>query len=261
MYYFLIKSLAAGMGVALLAGPLGCFIVWRKMAYFGETLAHSVLLGIALAILLSVQAYLGIFVVCFSLGVLLVFLQKQHLISTDTLLGILAHGALSLGVIVLALGNIRFDPMAILFGEILAVSNEDLLWIYLGSFGSLALLVVFWKQLLAITVHEELAYVEGIPVTRVRLVLMLLLAFSIAIAMKIVGVLLITSMLIIPAAVARRFSKSPEQMACLATLIGCVAVGIGFCGSLFLNIPMGPSIVVSALMLFILSFIFPAAEG
>jgi zinc transport system permease protein len=251
---FLLRALVAGLGVALVAGPLGAFVVWRRMAYFGDTLAHSALLGVALGFLLEVSVNLSVIVVCVGLAMLLVVLQHQQRLASDTLLGILSHSALSLGLIVLALvETMRLDLMGYLFGDILAVMPEDIYWIWGGGLLALAALAFIWRPLLAMTVHEELARVEGVPVARVRLIFMLLIALVIAVAMKVVGILLITSLLIIPAATARRFATSPEQMALLAALTGCLAVGGGLYGSLQWDLPAGPAVVVAAALLFFIA--------
>ena len=246
----------AGIGVASVAGPLGTFVVWRRMAYFGETLSHSALLGVALGFLLNIDLNLSVAVGCISIALLLVWLQQKQMLATDTLLGILAHSALSLGLVVVSLmGNMRIDMMAYLFGDLLAVGLNDLLWVYGGGILILALLYKFWTPLLSITVHQELAEVEGIPVKRIRLMLMLMVAIVIAVAMKIVGVLLITSLLIIPAATAQRLAKSPEQMALGASLIGMLSVIGGMWASLTWDTPTGPSVVVCSTLLFLITMV------
>ncbi len=248
---FLLRALLAGIGVALIAGPLGAFVVWRKMAYFGDTLAHAALLGVALGFLLDINTNLGVVVVCILLALLLVAMQQKQRLANDTLLGILSHSTLSMGLIALAfMETLRIDLMSYLFGDILAVSNTDLYWIFSCAALSLIVLIIIWRPLLAITVHEELARVEGVPVTWVKLALMLLIAIVIAVAMKVVGILLITSLLIIPAATARSFARNPEQMAVLAAAIGCIAVSGGLFASLEWDLPAGPAIVVSAAILF-----------
>ncbi|MDF5485278.1 metal ABC transporter permease, partial [Vibrio parahaemolyticus] len=133
MIEFLLPSILAGIGIAIIAGPLGSFVVWRKMAYFGDTLAHASLMGLALGFLLNVNLYLALLVCCLALAVLLVTLQKQQLVATDTLLGILAHSALSIGLVSVSfLENVRVDLMSYLFGDLLAVSPQDLMFIYAG---------------------------------------------------------------------------------------------------------------------------------
>ena len=248
---FLIRALAAGIGVALVAGPIGCFVVWRRMAYFGATLAHSALLGIALGLLFEFGAVAGIVVVCVAVATLIGVVERPRRLAADTFLGILAHGALACGLIAIAFAdNVRVDLMGYLFGDILAVTGRDIAAIYAGGFAALAALALIWRRLLAITVQEELARVEGVPVTAVRLVFMLIIAVAIAVAMKIVGVLLIVSMLIIPAAAARRFAATPEQMAGFAAAIGCVAVAGGLAAALAWDTPAGPAIVATATLIF-----------
>lgn len=255
---FLIRALLGGLGVALAAGPLGAFIVWRRMAYFGDTLAHSGLLGVALGVVLQVNPQLSVAAACVLIAIVLVLLQRQRVLAADTLLGILAHTSLSLGLVTLAfLETVRIDLTSYLFGDILAISPDDLYWIWGGAGLALAALGWLWRPLLAATVHEELAQVEGVPVFAVRLAFMLLIAIVIAVAMKVVGILLITSLLIIPAATARRFVRSPESMALLAGGLGCIAVGTGLWASLRWDTPAGPSVVVAATTLFALGHALP----
>lgn len=254
MIEFLLPAFLAGIGIAALAGPLGSFVVWRKMAYFGDTLAHASLLGLSLGFLFDINLNLALIVCCLAIATLLVTLQQQKLVATDTLLGILAHSSLSLGLVAVSfLDNVRVDLMAYLFGDLLAVNNTDLLYIYAGVISALLLLAIFWRPLLATTVSEELAQVEGVNVGLMRLILMLMVGLVIAVAMKFVGALIITSLLIIPAATARKFAQSPEQMAAIASLLGCISVVSGLLMSWHYDTPAGPSVVVSSAALFMLS--------
>lgn len=256
---FLVRALLAGVGVALVAGPLGCFVVWRRMAYVGDTMAHASLLGIALGLMLGFDLGVGVLLVTVTVALLLVVLQGQRLIGSDTLLGILAHGALSIGLVAVAfMDTVRLDLMAYLFGDVLAVSARDLLWIWGGSAVVLAGLAAIWRPLLAVTVDPDLARAERASPPWVQMVFALLIAGTIAIAMKIVGVLLITALLIIPAAAARRGARSPEGMAAVAAGVGAVAVLVGLGLSILADTPSGPSIVVAALALFVGSLALPA---
>ncbi|MEZ9489213.1 zinc ABC transporter permease subunit ZnuB [Vibrio breoganii] len=254
MIEFLLPSLLAGFGIAIIAGPLGSFVVWRKMAYFGDTLAHASLMGLALGFLLDINLYLALVVCCMALAIILVTLQRQQLVATDTLLGILAHSALSLGLIAVSfLDNVRIDLMGYLFGDLLSVNNYDVMFIYMGATVVMLLLVAFWRPLLSSTVNEELAAVEGVNISLMRLLIMLMIGLVIAVGMKFVGALIISSLLIIPAATARRLCRSPEQMAIMASIIGMICVCTGLSMSWFYDTPAGPSVVVSATVLFLLA--------
>ncbi|MEZ5648426.1 MAG: zinc ABC transporter permease subunit ZnuB [Alphaproteobacteria bacterium] len=251
---FIWKALFAGVGIAIIAGPLGCFVVWRRMAYFGDTMAHSGLLGIALGLLLGVGPIWGVLITGIVIVGLLVLLQHQNRIATDTLLGILAHASLSLGLVVIGLMPwLRIDLMGYLFGDILTVTKEDLFWIWGGGVLVLTVLTWLWRPLLAVTIHEDLARAEGINIISLHIAFMLLIAMVIAVSMKIVGILLITALSIIPAAAARRFAWSPESMAVLAGIIGIISVLSGIAASFYFDTPAGPSIVVAAMVMFILS--------
>lgn len=260
---FFMRALLAGVGLALVTGPLGCLVVWRRMAYFGDTMAHSALLGIALGFLLEIDLTVGVFAVALLVSLALIALERRGGLSADALLGILSHSALALGLVALAFMTwVRVDLMGFLFGDILAVSRLDIASIWGGGAAVLALLTLLWRPLLAATVDEELAAAEGLSPARSRLAFMLMMALVVAIAMKIVGVLLITALMIIPAATARRFAATPEAMAGFAALIGALAVVAGLHGSLAFDTPSGPSIVVAALALFILSLpAYPSLLG
>jgi zinc transport system permease protein len=253
---FLVMAIIAGIGVALIAGPLGCFVVWRRMSYFGAALSHSALLGVALGFLLDISPLIGIVGICFAIALALAALERDKHFSTDTILGILAHGMLAAGLIAIGfLDNVRIDLMAYLFGDILAVNSNDLMWIWGAGAGCLLTLALIWRGLVSMSVHEELAQVEGVPVTAFRTIFMIIIAMVIAMAMKVVGVLLIVSLLIIPAAAARRFSKTPEAMAVLAAIIGVVSVIGGIMISSAIDTPAGPSIVMVATALFFVTLI------
>ena len=251
---FFVRALLAGIGMAAVAGPLGCFIVWRRLAYYGDTLAHAALLGVALAFLLEINITLAVFAVALFVSLALLALERRAGLSADALLGILSHSALALGLVVIStMAWLRVDLMGLLFGDILSVSRIDVAMIWIGGAAVLAILALIWRPLFAATVSPELAEAEGMNVTRANLVFMVLMAIVIAIAMKVVGVLLITAMLVIPAATARRFATGPEQMAILAALFGVVSVCLGLGASRLWDPQSGPAIVVAALCLFVLS--------
>lgn len=251
---FLARALAGGVALALVAGPFGCFVVWRRMAYFGDTLAHAALLGVVLGALLDLDFGIGIAALSLAVAVAVALLQRHRDLASDTLLGILSHGALAVGLVALALMNdSRVNLMGWLLGDILALDWSDIAVLWGGGAVLLAALAAVWRSLVAMTVNEDLAAVEGHGVERARLVLMVLVALVVAAAMKVVGILLVTALLVIPAATARRFARTPEQMAVLAAVAGAAAVVLGLAGSWRFDTPSGPSVVVAALALFALS--------
>ena len=251
---FILRALLAGLGVALVAGPLGVFILWRRMAYFGDTLSHSAILGVALGLLFSINISVGILLSTVTVALLLVLSQRQMKLGNDSILGIMAHSALSLGLVLMSfVEGVALDINTLLFGDILSVSWNELLLIALGVLLVLSLLLFIWKPLLSLTVHEELARIEGVNISLVSAVYTLLIAILVAVAMKIVGALLITALLIIPAATARQFSKTPERMALVSVLFGVMSVLLGLGASFVWDTPAGPSIVVSATSLFVFS--------
>ncbi|MEM7669022.1 MAG: iron chelate uptake ABC transporter family permease subunit [Pseudomonadota bacterium] len=247
---FMMRATLAGIGVALAAAPLGCFVVWRRMAYFGDATAHAAILGIALSLALSISVFTGAMVIA-----LLMALAATHLTgrgyAMDTLLGVLAHSALAFGLVAVSfLSGIRIDLMAYLFGDILAVSRTDLVIIWGGAALVVALVGWRWSALLTATLNEDLAHANGIDPRREQLVLTLALAVTVAVAIKVVGVLLIAAMLIIPAAAARPLSRTPESMALVAAGIGSVSALAGLWAAYFLDTPAGASIVCIAALIF-----------
>lgn len=244
----------AGLCIASVSGPLGCFVVWNRMAYFGDTLAHSSLLGVSLALLFSLNVTVGIFIACFGIAALLLFFSENKILPRDTLLGIFAHGSLALGLVLASfMDNMRLDLMGFLFGDILAVGKNELTLIAGLSISGLIILKLKWRDLLMSSIDAELAQVEGINTRYHKALLMFLLAAIIAVAIKIVGVLLISALLIIPAATARAISRSPSTMAIGASLFAASAVIGGLLLSWFADSPAGPSIVLFSFLIFMLS--------
>ena len=256
---FILYALAAGIALALVVGPLGSVVVWRRMAFFCDTLAHAALLGVALAVAAEQLPMAGVGLIGVLIAVILFWLEKQRDLSTDTLLGILSHTALALGLIVLSViqsQGFNINLMSYLFGDLLAVDLSDLALMYGSVFVILLVFSQMLSSLISISVNEELARVDGVAVEKVRFVFMILLALVIAVALKVVGILLITALLIIPAATARLFSKSPKQMVLMSVFIAVIAVVLGLYSSLSWDFPAGPAIVVSASLLFFVSRVF-----
>ena len=251
---FFIRALIAGIGIALVAGPLGCFVIWRRLSFFGDTLSHSALLGVTLALSFDINIALSVFFVSSAVALVLLKLQKTTNLPGDALLGLLAHSSLAVGLVVISfLSFIRFDIMGLLFGDILAVAPNDIFIIWIGGALILLVLKIIWKPLFASTVNYELAEAEGMNPARVNAIFTILMAAIIALSIKMVGLLLITGMLIIPAAMARNLSNNPVQMVVYSVIGGLLSVIVGLFASLELNSPSGPSIITAALVLFILS--------
>ena len=254
MIELLLPSLLAGLSLTCLTGPLGTFVVWRRMSYFGDTLSHAALLGVAFGFLLNINLFYAIILVTLILAIGLLWLESQKQLPVDTLLGILAHSALSLGLVVISLmNNIRIDLMGYLFGDLLSITMFDVYQIVICVVTIGLLLVWRWNHFLFITVSEELAFSHGINVPITKFILTILLALTIGIAMKFVGALIITALLIIPAATAKYYAKNPESMAIIAILIGMFSIIGGILFSLIYDTPTGPSVVLSNTCLFFIS--------
>ena len=249
---FLVRAFLAGAAVAAAAGPLGCLVVWRRMSYFGDTIAHGALPGVALGIALGMDPIFGVLAVAMAIALLVLLFQRGRRLPNDAILGMLSHSALSIGLIALAfMTSLRVDLTALLFGDVLAVSWAEVYATAGGAALIIALLALVWRPMVAASVDEDLARAEGVNVDALSVFFMLLVAAVVALAMKIVGVLLVTALIVIPAVTARRIARSPEQMAVAAPFAGVLAVGLGLALSLVLDTPSGPSIVVAAFALFL----------
>lgn len=247
---FLVRAALAGLGLALATGPLGSFVIWRRMAYFGDATSHAAILGVALALALHMPIAAGTLIVALAMAATVSTLAAKGW-AMDTTLGVLAHAALAFGLVAISyVPGVRADLSTYLFGDILAVSKTDLAFVWGGGGLVIALLAWRWQALLTATLNEDLAHASGLNPNRERLVLTLALALTVAVALKIVGALLIAAMLIIPAAAARGLSRTPEQMAALATVIGAAATLAGLLLSLWQDTPAGPSIVSAAAVIF-----------
>ncbi|SPJ26000.1 metal ABC transporter permease [Palleronia abyssalis] len=250
---FMTRAALAGIGTALAAAPLGCFVVWRRMAYFGDATAHAAILGVALSLALSLPVFAGALVVALVMATAVSLISGRGY-AMDTLLGVMAHSALAIGLVgVSFLSNVRIDIMAYLFGDILSVSRVDLAVIWGGALLVLALIGWRWSALLTATLNPDLARAAGVDPKREQLVLTLALALVVAVAIKVVGVLLITALLIIPAATIRPFATTPERMGILAALVGMASAFGGLRASYSFDAPTGPTIVCVAALLFLLS--------
>ena len=251
---FVLRALVGALLLAAMLGPLGAFVVWRRMAYFGDTIAHSALLGVALSLLVNGALPItpAIFLVAITVALILAYYSRDARLHADTVLGILAHGALALGLVLVSLNrSVQVDVNAYLFGDVLAIDWQDVAVLVALAVTVLLVLWRYWRPLLMTTIDPAIARVDGIPIARMQLVLTLLLAAVIAVAIKLTGVLLITALLVMPAAAARYLAKTPLQMALLASLAGMLSVSAGLFGALVIDVPTGPMMVVMAAILFV----------
>jgi len=242
---FLVRALLASLALAVVAAPLGALVIWNRMAYFGETVSQASLIGIALGLFLGIDVTVPVILVTLAMAGLLIVLSEQKIVPLDAVLGLMHHGALALGVILpLGLSGQAVDLMGYLFGDIFAVTETDLVWVLGGGVLVLAVLAWLWQPMLRLAVHEELAAAEGIDRGRVKAIFIVLLSLTVALAIKIVGALLVIAFLIVPAVAARPLSATPERMAGLAALVAAVSVVLGIGLSMAFDVPGGPAIVL-----------------
>ncbi|OJX12788.1 MAG: hypothetical protein BGO77_07920 [Caedibacter sp. 37-49] len=253
MSTFLVNAFAASSLFSFAAGPLGAMIIWRRLAFFGDTLSHGALLGMSLSLAFNFHPIMGIFFISVILAIFLGYSSNSPALASETRLAILSPGLLSLGMICFSLfKRVRFNLEGYLFGDILAVNIQDLVSLLLGEIVVLSFLIKQWKALINICISEDLAMVEGYNVARVRIMFLFILALFIALTVKIMGVLLMTALLILPAVLARNFSKTPERMALLAIGVGIIITIIGLCISNSYDISAAPAIVTTGVTLIIL---------
>lgn len=258
MEEFIIKPLIAAIGISIIAGSLGCFVIWKRMSYFSESISHSALLGVSLGIASGVGIHFGLIIVGALFASLIVVLQQKNFLSNDAILGIFSHISLALGVVVLSIvGDSNTDYFGFLFGDILSITDNDIIWVYSVLILVSSLLTIFWQKLLLLTLNEELAVAEGLNQTYYQLLFMLMIALAVSVSVQIVGVLLITSLLIIPPAIARVFSVTPIQMVFGAIIVSIASVFIGLGASMSYDLAAGPAIVIALGALFIVSQLLP----
>lgn len=250
---FLIRAMLASIGVAIAAAPLGCFVIWRRMAYFGDATAHAAVLGVALSLAFSLPIFAGVLAVCLIMAITVSGISGRGF-AMDTLLGVMAHSSLAVGLVAVSfISGVRIDLMSYLFGDILAVGKSDLLLIWGGAATVLGLIIWRWSALLLSTLNPDLALASGYKPKQEQLILTIALAVVVAVAIKVVGVLLIAAMLLVPAATARTFSRTPESMAVIASAIGAFCGLSGLQASYFFDTPTGPTIVCVSALLFVLT--------
>ncbi|MCA0044282.1 metal ABC transporter permease [Celeribacter litoreus] len=250
---FMVRAILAGLGVVVAAAPLGCFVVWRRMAYFGDATAHAAILGVALALAFNISIFAGVLAIALVMALTVSSLSGKGF-AMDTLLGVMAHSSLAFGLVAVSfVPGVRVDLMAYLFGDILAVGRADLLVIWVGAALVMGLLYWRWSALLTATLNPDLAIASGLSPRKEQIILSLALALVVSVAIKVVGTLLIAALLLIPAASARPFARTPERMAVIATLIGIAAVCGGVEGAYVFDTPTGPTIVTVAALMFVLT--------
>lgn len=242
---FFLRALIASLALALIAAPLGCFVVWQRMSYFGESIAQASLVGVALGMAFQLDLTLGVLIAALVAAALLIWFSRQEIVAMDSILGLMHHAALAIGVIATAMiQGPGVDLMGFLFGDVFAVTTSDILWIFVGGGLALGVVAWLWQPLLRLAVHEDLAAAEGVDRNRVRTIFTILLALAIAVAMKIVGILLVMAFLVVPAVAARPLAATPERMVVLSAGIAALSVLFGLWLSASLDSPGGPSIVL-----------------
>lgn len=240
----------AGTLLVFLSAPLGCLVLWRRMAFFSDTLAHGALLGVALAVWLKLPPDLGMIAVSIVLVLALTFLEDKRL-PNDALLASLASALLCLGLLTLTqLTQQQANVLGFLFGSLL-----ELTWADLPRLASIVLigcifLKFIWHNQLKLAISPEMAHLHKINAYHHKLFFMGLLAGFCTVALQAVGSLLISGLLILPALTARLFTQSPTSMAIVAIIIGQIGLTLGIWGSVWLDVQTGLAIVLTLAIMF-----------
>jgi len=259
---FIYRALIASIGVSIIAGSLGCFVIWKRLSYFSDSISHSALLGVALGLATGVGINFGLVIVGGLFATLIVFLQQKDFWSSDAVLGIFSHISLSLGIVVLGfIGDQNTDYFSYLFGDILSITPKDIYWIFSVMAVVIFVLSINWKKLLLLTLNEELAKAEGVNKIFYELLFMFLIALAVSVSVQIVGVLLITSLLIIPPAIARVFSNSPTSMIFSSMIISIISVLLGLYSSITFDLATGPAIVITLGFFFLIAQFIPSRSS
>jgi zinc transport system permease protein len=251
---FLLRAVLAGLIMVVIAAPMGCLMVWQRLAFLSDTLGHAAVLGVGLGLMLQLEPIFGVLAVALVIVFSLSRVSSFNSALSETTLAIISHTGLAGGIILVGLlPGPAVNLEAILFGDLLATTSADLLNLLLTTVLLLVLLLRHWRAFVAVSVSREIAQAEGIEVRRIQFLMYIMIALLVAVMMKVMGVLLIAAMLVIPTTSARLFSRSPEQMVYISGLYGLFALGGGITSSFHFDWQTGPAIVVSATVLLLLT--------
>ncbi len=254
---FLLRSIIAGLMMVSIAAPIGCLMVWQRLAFLSDTLGHAAVLGVGLGLLLQLPPMVGVLGV-----VLLIVISLSQVVNfnnalSETTLAIISNTGLAAGLIIIGLlPENTVSVEAILFGDLLSVTLTDLGMILVTTLVLVFLLKQHWRSFVAVSVSREIAQAEGIQVRKVQLLMYLMIALLVAVMMKVMGVLLIAAMLVIPTSAARMLSNSPERMVIFSAFYGIAALTGGLFSSFQFDWQTGPSIVLSATSLLLVTLLF-----
>ena len=261
-YEFMQRGLAASTLVGVLCAVVGCYVVLRGMAFLGDALAHAILPGVALAYLFNGNLLIGALVAAIVVALLIALLSRQGTIKEDTAIGILFAAALSLGVVLISsIRTYAVDLTHILFGNVLGVSSEDLIFTAVLGAVVLGFIVVFYREFLVMSFDPVLAATLRMRAERFRALMLILLALTVVVSMQTVGVGLVAAMLVTPGAAAYLLTRRLTSMMIVAALIGALSSVVGLYLSFYLSVASGAAVVLTATAIFLLAFLFAPARG
>ena len=255
-YPFIQRALIASVMVGILCPFVGNFVVLRRMSFFADAISHSAFAGIATGALLGIDLSVSSVAVAILIALLIAFLSEKTSLSHDTVIGVAFSGAIATGMLIMGmLRGYRADLLTFLFGDILAITENDLLLIFAIGILTVAVLLICLKPFLQITFNRDLARVEGVNVRFFEYMLFLIIAIVITVSLKIIGIILVTSLLIVPAASAKNIASSMKRLFVLSSAFGVVSGIIGLACSVYLNTSSGPTIVLVSIGIFFLTML------
>ncbi len=256
-YEFMQRAFLAGILIAILASVSGTFIVLKRYSMISETLAHSALVGVAVALVLEYNPLWVAVVVSVLSAWLIEYLRSEFSLYSDAILAILLSGSLAIAVIIVSLGGeFNNSLFSYLFGSILSVSNENIMTIFSFGIVALALLLVFAKEFYFIAYDEEVAQISGIKVKLLNYLLVSIVAIIIALSIRVIGTLLIGALMVIPTVAALQFRVGFLHTSLLSMVFAISSVILGMTFSFYFSLPSGATIVLCVLSIFIFSLIF-----
>jgi zinc transport system permease protein len=249
---FMQRALLAGIVLAVLLALLGTFVVLRRMAFFSDGIAHASLAGVAAGILLAMNPLIAALLASALFAILIYILEKRYQITSDAAIGMLFTSGLALGVILLSLKS-GYQPelVSFLFGNILSITPGEMWLTVIGGAVIIVVSLTFFKSLILFSLDSEMAYLQGVKTNLLQPALYVGLAMSVVLGIKVLGIILVSALLIIPVTTAKLFSKSFKMLVVTNVFLALVTVLTGIVLSYYLDLPTGPTIVLTGTVIFI----------
>jgi manganese/iron transport system permease protein len=261
-FAFMQRALLATLMVSVVSATIGTFVVLKGLAFIGDALAHASFAGVATAFVLGGNIYVGAVVAALVTALAIALVGGRARVSFDTAIGILFVGAFALGILIISRqANYTVDLFSFVFGNVLGVGRDDLLLIAVMGFVVLAMVALFYRQLLFTAYDPTMAAASGVPVGLVQYGLLAMLGIATVVALKAVGIVLVVAMLVTPAATASLLVRRVHYIMALGTVVGAISSLVGLYVSYYADVASGAAIVLTATVLFLLAFLLSPRRG